>query len=126
MRLLLDTHTYLWWLLDHPTLSDDARTTIADGENLVFVSAATIWEATIKSALGRLDIHDADLVEEIGSNGFHELPVEARHAATTGSLQAHHKDPFDRMLVAQAQLEQLTIVTRDTAFEPYGVATLPA
>ena len=126
MRLLLDTHAYLWWLLDHPTLTPDARDAIAAGEHLVFVSAASIWEAAIKSALGRLDTSDADLVSEIEANGFEELPIHARHAGAAGTLEAHHDDPFDRMLVAQAQIEQLTIVTRDRAFAPYDVATLPA
>ena len=124
MRLLLDSHTYLWWLDDHPSLSAAARATVADPANAVLVSAATIWEIEIKRALGRLDAGDADLVDEIESNRFMELPVQGRHAAAAARLPRHHDDPFDRLLIAQAQLEGLVCVTRDQAFELYGIATL--
>lgn len=124
MKLLLDSHAYLWWLDDHPDLSARARSAIADPANVVVVSAASIWEIEIKRSLGRLDAGDADLVGEIAMNRFVELPIEARHAAAAARLPRHHDDPFDRMLIAQAQLEGLICVTRDRAFSEYGTATL--
>jgi len=124
VKLLLDSHTYLWWLDDHPNLSPAARGALADPANVVLVSAASIWEIEIKRALGRLDAGDADLVSEIAANRFMELPVQARHAAAAARLPNHHGDPFDRLLIAQAQLEGLICVTRDRAFQDYETATL--
>ena len=124
MRLLLDAHTFLWWLADDDALAAAARSAIADPDSVVFVSAATIWEIAIKANLGRIDVGDADLIDEIVVNVFVELPITARHARVAGSLPRHHDDPFDRMLVAQAQLEGLTCVTRDAAFARYDVAVL--
>lgn len=124
MKLLLDSHAYLWWLADDPRLSPAARAAVADPANLVLVSAATIWEIEIKRSLGRLDAGDQDLVAEIQANRFDELPVAARHAEAAARLPRHHEDPFDRMLVAQSQVEGLVCVTRDSAFEAYGVARL--
>ena len=124
MKLLLDSHTYLWWLEDHPKLSPAARAALADPANVVLVSAASIWEIEIKRAIGRLDAGDADLVSEIAANRFMELPVQARHAAAAARLPNHHGDPFDRLLIAQAQLEGLICVTRGRAFQDYGTATL--
>ena len=124
MKLLLDSHAYLWWLADGPELSPAARTGIADPANLVLVSAATIWEIEIKRALGRLEAGSADLVAEIEANHFLELPVTARHAAAAARLPRHHEDPFDRLLIAQSQVEGLVCVTRDRVFERYGAACL--
>lgn len=124
MRLLLDSHAFLWWLADDPRLNDAARREITNPESLVFVSAATIWELTIKAALGRLESGDIDLIEEIAENGFMELAITARHAERAGRLPRHHDDPFDRMLVAQALIEGLICVTRDPEFPKYGVTTL--
>ncbi len=124
MKLLLDSHAYLWWLDDHTGLSARARSAIADPAIVVVVSAASIWEIEIKRSLGRLDAADADLVGEIAENRFVGLPVEARHAAAAARLPRHHDDPFDRLLIAQAQLEGLICVTRDQAFPKYGAATL--
>lgn len=124
MRLLLDTHVYLWWLAADPRLSTEATAAIREPAALVHVSAASIWEAAIKAALGRLDAGDADLVAEIAANGFEELSVSARHAAAAGALPRHHQDPFDRMLVAQATADDLTLVTADRRLEPYGVSVL--
>ena len=124
MKLLLDSHAFLWWLADAPELSPSARASVADPNNLVLVSAATIWEVEIKRALGRLEVGSADLVYEIEANGFGELPIRARHAAAAAGLPRHHGDPFDRMLVAQSQVEGLVCVTRDPAFESYGVPCL--
>jgi len=124
VRLLLDSHAFLWWVTDDPKLGRAARREISNPESLVFVSAASIWEITIKTALGRLELGDEDLVAEISENGFLELSIAARHAERAGGLPRLHEDPFDRMLVAQAMLEGLTCVTRDPVFSKYNVATL--
>lgn len=124
MRLLLDSHAYLWWLLDDAQLSDRLRTSLEDPSTLVFVSAASIWELGIKARLGRLELGGADLVGEIAANGFIELPVSAQHASVAADLPANHPDPFDRMLIAQAQIEGLTCATRDPAFQDYAVPTI--
>lgn len=124
MKLLLDSHAYLWWLADDQRLGAKARKAITDPANAVLVSAATIWEITIKAALGRLGLHGADVVAEIAVNRFVELPITAAHAAAAAALPRHHDDPFDRMLIAQAQLEHLRCVTRDPAFSAYRVPTL--
>jgi PIN domain nuclease of toxin-antitoxin system len=125
MKLLLDSHTFLWWLVEDPKLTAEARQAMADPSSIVHVSAATVWELSIKATLGKLDLGGADLVEEIEANDFVELPMTARHAFAAGTLPRHHEDPFDRMLIAQAGVEGLTVVTRDPAFRAYGVAILP-
>ena len=112
MRLLLDTHALLWWLADDAALAQAARAAIADGGNEVFVSAASAWEIAIKHELGKLDVPQ-DLTEAIDSAAFTGLPITIEHARLAGALSPHHRDPFDRMLIAQAQAESLTIVTRD-------------
>ncbi len=126
MKLLLDTHAFLWWLEDSPKLEAQARELLANPKSVVFVSSASLWEIAIKSRLGKLDAGSADLLEEIAANDFLPLPISGRHALLAGSLPGHHEDPFDRMLIAQAWLEELTIVTRDRAFAAYGVPTVPA
>jgi PIN domain nuclease of toxin-antitoxin system len=125
VRLLLDTHALLWWLADDPTLSADARAAIADGESFVAVSAVSAWEIVIKRAAGRLKAPD-DLEAELSRARFTALPITLLHALRIGDLPTHHADPFDRMLVVQAQLEGLTIVTRDERIPLYGVDTLAA
>lgn len=125
MKLLLDSHAFLWWLADDPMLDAGAKQAVADPTSIVHVSAASVWELAIKAALGKLDLGGADLVEEIEENVFVELPMTARHSLAAAALPRHHDDPFDRMLIAQAKLEGLTIVTRDAAFRAYGVAILP-
>ena len=124
MKLLLDSHAYLWWLADESELSPSARAAVADPANLVLVSAAAIWEIEIKRSLGRLEAGSADLVAEIEANRFAALPVSAKHAATAARLPRHHDDPFDRMLIAQSQVEGLVCVTRDPAFQIYGAPCL--
>lgn len=124
MKLLLDSHAFLWWLVEDPKLTADARQAIADPASIVHVSAATVWELSIKATLGKLDLGGSDLVEEIEANGFVELPMTARHSLVAGTLPRHHEDPFDRMLIAQARIEGLTIVTREPAFRAYDVALL--
>ncbi|MCA3177237.1 MAG: type II toxin-antitoxin system VapC family toxin [Burkholderiaceae bacterium] len=118
MRLLLDTHVFLWAVTDSPKLGDDARRTIESAE-AVHVSAASIWEAAIKARLGKLDVDPADLVRAIDRSGFVELPVRASHAAAVAALPAHHADPFDRLLVAQAVEEPLRLMTADAMLARY-------
>ncbi len=126
MRLLLDTHALLWWFAGERGLAAVARNAIADERAVVHVSAASLWEIAIKSALGKLKVDGDELVTGIEADGFVELPIGARHAVAAGRLPPHHQDPFDRMLVAQAQVERLVVVTRDPAFSRYDVQTLPA
>ena len=125
MRLLLDTHVLLWWLADDPSLTREAEGAIANSASVVFVSAATAWEIAIKQALGKLDAPN-DLERQIEVNRFEALSITIGHAYSAGTLPRHHDDPFDRMLVAQALDEGLTIVTRDPRLVPYGVSTLAA
>lgn len=124
-RLLLDTHTLLWWLKDDPALGLDARSLIADGANEVFVSSASAWEMSIKRALGKLKAPD-DLDRIVEDEGFTQLEISFFHAEKAGELPPLHRDPFDRMLIAQAQAEGLDIVTSDNMFEKYGVKTISA
>lgn len=124
MSLLLDTHVILWWLADDPTLADGIKVRL-DHEPDVYVSAATIWEVAIKQAIGKLP-EPAGLPERIRDSGFAELPISWRHATAAGRLPPIHRDPFGRMLVAQAQHENLTLVTRDPRCQKYEVAILPA
>jgi PIN domain nuclease of toxin-antitoxin system len=125
VKILLDSHAFLWWLVEDPKLSAGARQAMADPSSIVHVSAATIWELSIKAFLGKLDLDGADLVEEIGENDFIELPITARHSVVAAALPRHHDDPFDRMLIGQARTEGLTIVTRDPEFRAYGIDVLP-
>ncbi len=119
MRLLLDTQVYLWYLADSRKLATRARGVISDAEE-VFVSAASIWEAAVKTALGKLDAAPQDLVAGIAASGFAELPVSAQHAARTATLPQHHRDPFDRLLVAQAIHEPLHLLTADAMLRRYS------
>ncbi|GAA3283121.1 type II toxin-antitoxin system VapC family toxin [Dactylosporangium vinaceum] len=123
MSLLLDTHVVLWWLTDDDTLAADIKDRL-DQDLDVHISAATIWEVAIKQSIGKLG--PADLPERIRDSGFRELPISSSHAIAAGRLPPIHRDPFDRMLIAQAQLEGLTLVTRDTHIQKYDVALLPA
>jgi PIN domain nuclease of toxin-antitoxin system len=122
VRLLLDTHILLWWLSDDRKLAKDARETIANPNNDVLVSSASVWEISIKAALGRLEIELDDLEDAIAKNGFRPLPIGLRHAITAGRLPNVHRDPFDRMLVAQASVEELRVVSHDRVFERYGLS----
>jgi PIN domain nuclease of toxin-antitoxin system len=124
MSLLLDTHVVLWWLTDDPTLSEEIKTRL-DHEPDIWVSAATIWEVSIKQAIGKL-AEPAELPERIRGSGFRELSIRFDHAIAAGRLPPLHRDPFDRMLVAQARCDDLTLVTRDPRCKQYDVAILPA
>jgi PIN domain nuclease of toxin-antitoxin system len=118
MRLLLDTHVFLWSVTDDRKLTKAARKLILDAED-VFVSSASIWEASIKAGLGKLDVDVNLLVSEIEASGFSELPVRAAHAAMVRDLPDIHRDPFDRLLVAQALSEPLRLVTSDGHLSKY-------
>ena len=120
MRLLLDTCTLLWWLSDDPKLGTDARRAIRRETNEVYASAASAWEISIKKALGKLEA-PADLASALTSNRFRALDITLSHALRAGQLPRHQDDPFDRMLIAQAQEEHLTIVTHDVRFKLYKV-----
>ena len=129
MRLLLDSHVLLWWLRDDRRLGRRARELIARPANEVFVSAASIWEIAIKLSAGRLRWPDkgATTLESIVDvSRFHELAIAARHAASVRSLPPHHADPFDRLLVAQALLERLSVVTADPIIGRYAVSVVAA
>ena len=123
-NLLLDTHALLWWLEDSPRLDRVAYASIGASQNRVFVSAVTVWEIALKRNLGKLQAPD-NLTELIWQEGFTGLPLALHHGEIAGNLPLIHRDPFDRMLVAQAQAEGLTLVTSDAALRQYDVATLP-
>jgi PIN domain nuclease of toxin-antitoxin system len=125
MNLLLDTHVLLWWLAEDSRLSPAARTAIADENNVVMVSAVSIWEIAIKRGLGRLR-GPAQLTDYVEGSDFLPLAITRDHAWAAGALPAHHHDPFDRMLVAQARIEDLTIVTADSCVIQYDVPVLQA
>jgi PIN domain nuclease of toxin-antitoxin system len=124
MILLLDAHAFLWWLRDEE-LDRPARDSIAAPANDVLVSAATVWELEIKRTLGKLRAPD-DLVATIEAVGFGCLPILGEDAVRAGRLPLHHRDPFDRMILAQALRLDATIVSRDRAFRAYDVPILPA
>ena len=124
MNVLIDTHILLWWLADDRALPDVARTVIADPATAVVVSAATVWEIAIKQAAGRLDAPD-NLMPTLDENDFDTLPMTAAHAFAAARLPLHHADPFDRMLIAQATAENLTLVTGDRRFTHYDISMLP-
>jgi PIN domain nuclease of toxin-antitoxin system len=124
MHLLLDTHALLWWLAEDPALGKRARSAIGDMRNTILVSAASAWEITTKVRLGKL-AGAAGLASDfpgyIEREGFQPLPISLEHAARAGLLAGVHKDPFDRMLIAQAQAENIALVTNEDVFEGYGV-----
>jgi PIN domain nuclease of toxin-antitoxin system len=125
LKLLLDTHAFLWWLADDRELGAKAREEIADGGNLVFVSAASAWEIAVKRAAGKLEA-PGDVAEWIAQSNFAPLPIEVEHAVASVELPMHHSDPFDRLLVAQARLENLALVARDEAIDRYDVTVIDA
>lgn len=120
MKVLLDTHTLLWWLDDHASLSRLVRNLLKKSDTVVFVSAASIWEISIKTSLGKLTVPD-NYREKAAQSNFLPLPISFEHAAAVAVLPYHHTDPFDHMLIAQATVEQLTIISRDQRFKQYDV-----
>lgn len=124
MDLLLDTHALLWWLADDPSLSRRARAAIANTANTVLVSAASAWEIATKVRLGKLPTAAdlaANFADQMESEGFATLPISSDHAIRAGLLPGHHRDPFDRMLIAQSQAEHLALVSNEEIFDGYGV-----
>lgn len=127
MKLLLDTHAFLWWLAGNRRLSPAARRAVEDTSNGVVVSAATAWEITTKHRVGKLPGADAvalDVTGSIASQGFDELAITVEDAERAGRLSGTHRDPFDRMLIAQALAHNLTVISVDAVFDGYGVSRL--
>lgn len=128
MMVLVDTHVFLWWITDSPHLSEQARKVISDSDNRLFFSSASGWEIAIKAALGKIALKTDDLYsflsEQLEINSITPLPVQMNHALHVHKLPLLHRDPFDRMLIAQAQLENLPIVTGDRQIAKYYVETI--
>ena len=125
MNLLLDTHALLWWLDDNPTLSNDARAAISESINIVFISAAVIWEIQIKQSLGKLKI-PTNFRKVLETQPFEMLDITSEHAHKISSLPNYHRDPFDRMLISQAMVERFTLITRDKNIMKYKVSIIKA
>lgn len=126
-RLLLDTHAFLWWVDDAPELTAAARQALADTGNECFLSMASCWEMAIKASLGKLRLArpvERFVSEQLAANGFNLLNIELRHAAKIEKLPFLHRDPFDRLLIAQALTEKLTMVSADRIFADYGIKLL--
>lgn len=119
MRLLLDTHMLLWWLGNSPSLGKAAKRLISESENAVFVSSVTLWEIWLKVSLGKLRV-PADFEDRLRTDSFEILPLTAAHARGVAGLAWHHRDPFDRMLVAQAEEDRLVLLTADETLRAYG------
>ncbi len=127
MKYLLDTHTFLWWNLEDPQLSLTAREIISNGNNEIFLSAASAWEIAIKAAKGRLILPDEPakyIAERMNLYRFQSLPVQVSHACLVYQLPPHHNDPFDRLLIAQSQSESLPLLTGDTEISRYEVEVI--
>ena len=123
MNVLLDTHILIWALENNPALSENARNAITAGRNMVFVSSASVWEISVKKSIGKLKVPD-NLLEELLAHRFSLLDINAEHAQLAGELPLIHKDPFDRMLVAQAKIEKLTLISVDPHIAKYEVKRL--
>jgi PIN domain nuclease of toxin-antitoxin system len=127
MRVLLDTHAFLWWINDDPQLSERARAVMSNAANTLYLSAASGWEMAIKSRIGKLDLPKEPasfIVEALHPNRIEPLSISLRHALHTYRLPMLHRDPFDRLLIAQSQLENLPILTVDQAITQYTVDTI--
>ena len=127
MKALLDTHTFLWWITDHPKLSSRIYEIMGDGNNELFLRAASGWEIAIKMRLGRLQLPDSPepfILEQMQINAIKSLPIHMSHALRVYTLPDHHRDPFDRMLIAQAQIENFPILTADPQMARYQVEAI--
>src|SRR2546421_11524540 len=127
MKLLLDTHTFLWFIMGNPNLSANARALIEDQGNDKLLSIASLWEIAIKVSIGKLALSapfDTLIPQQLSANGFELLRLEVNHAAALINLPFHHRDPFDRLLIAQARIEQMQIVSVDSAFDAYQIQRL--
>ncbi len=118
---MIHIHILLWWLCDNPRLRTQTRNLIASSDNRIYISSVSVWEASIKRTLGRLEFDPEELMAAIESGEFLEIAVTIQHGLVAGSLPRHHDDPFDRMLIAQAQVESLSIITHDAQFKHYDV-----
>jgi PIN domain nuclease of toxin-antitoxin system len=119
VKFLLDTHLLLWWLSNSPLLPAQARQLIGDPGNTVFVSAVSLWEVWLKSSIGKLCV-PSSFAEKLAAEAFESLPLRAEHTPAVAMLEWHHRDPFDRMLIAQAKSENLVLLTADKALAAYG------
>lgn len=127
MRALLDTHTFLWWIIDNPLLSVTARQFISDSKNELFLSAASVWEMVIKCQIGRLALPEKPetfIAGQMVVNSIQSLPVTINHALAVNNLPTHHRDPFDRMLIAQARIERMPLITNDQAIKRYDIESI--
>lgn len=127
MRALLDTHTFIWWVTDDPQLSNTARNAIANPANVLFVSAASTWEIIIKNRTGKLSLPDKPeqyIPNRLAANQFESLPIQIIHTLQVAELPDYHKDPFDRILIAQSQVENLPIITIDQQIARYPVQVI--
>ena len=126
MRLLLDSNALFWFVIEPETLSEEAYASIYDAESEVYYSAVNLWELAIKRAKGKLKFDDLEMLDAVREQNFVELPVTTRYGLEAAALPPHHADPFDRMLIAQARLEGLTLVTSDRQFWQYRVLLMEA
>jgi PIN domain nuclease of toxin-antitoxin system len=127
VRLLLDTHAFLWFITDDPLLSAAAKALIADPNNEILVSPASYWEIAIKVSIGKYPLtvpYETFITQGIDGNGFKVLPVEPRHTSALIGMPFHHRDPFDRLLVGQAQIENISLVSNDVILDQYGITRL--
>lgn len=127
MRLLLDTHTFLWFILDDPQLSTRAKELIIEPDNEIVISPASYWEIAIKISLGKYSLSEpygVFMEREIAANEFRILPIEPKHTAALTALPFHHRDPFDRLLIAQAMIEGIPLVSNDPALDAYPISRL--
>ncbi|MCC5844193.1 MAG: type II toxin-antitoxin system VapC family toxin [Verrucomicrobia bacterium] len=128
MRALLDTHAFLWWIADSPSLSKRAREVVADPANEIYLSSVSVWEIAIKARAGRLNFFSGDLahfiVQQVSQNQFHSLPVTLSHSAKIHTLSQDHRDPFDQMLAAQSLLENMPILSVDPKLHSFGVEVI--
>ena len=125
MNLVIDTHTLLWWLMDSPKLTNKTTKVISSNKNHVYVSSITIWEIGIKKSIGKLDAPD-NIVEAVTDSGFITLPFNLEHADLAGKLKNHHKDPFDRAIVAQCQIENLSLLSCGSTLKQYEINLVEA
>ncbi|MEK6581539.1 MAG: type II toxin-antitoxin system VapC family toxin [Nitrospirota bacterium] len=127
MRALLDTHTFIWWIMDDPKLPSYVRSIISDGDNELFFSAASCWEIAIKAQIGRIKLPsrpDIFISEQLALNAVQTLPIQVSHALHVFNLPRLHRDPFDRMIIAQSQLEDLLVLTLDPLIAKYKIKTI--
>ena len=127
MRLLLDTHALVWWFSGNRRLTTDARREIADVDNQTFVSAAVAWEISTKFRLGKMPSVQGLIIDfraNVAAQGFKELPITVEHGDRAGALTGYHRDPFDRMLIAQAMTEDFVLISNESLFDRYGVQRL--